>query len=86
MSEMTAAETLRSRAEFALGQGSVEFAYHLSRIADKGEEAAQAEIDKTRAIGKRIVDRVMAEDIEGRAAQPIVEAGNALLSKTGNER
>lgn len=54
---MTAVETLRSRAEFAQNRGSTEYADHLNSIADKGEEAAEAEIQATRVIGKAIVIR-----------------------------
>lgn len=54
---MTAVETLRSRAKFAEGRGSHDFAAHLRRVADMGEKAAQFEIDETRAVGKAIVIR-----------------------------
>lgn len=54
---MTAVETLRSRAAFAASRGSFAYAAHLKRVANRGEEAAQAEIDETRELGRRIVEQ-----------------------------
>lgn len=63
----TAVEIVRSRAARAASHGSHDFAAYLNSMADKGEEAAQREIDATREIGRRIVEQVESDDAKPEA-------------------